>query len=568
MPSEGPPPRDVREATGLRAERKHRTSGMLKSVFAKYVITFVVLLLVSFMLLLFIVDSVVTNYSLRAGRRDMRGVAASCADNLAEMYEGSCSADFVDFIQTGTVTELCETGYIHRLLDAIMTNFEDMTVYVTDASGGFIFSTGKAAQASPAVGTPLLDPSELAADQGEAATDQAKATDRIPSAVMAETASETETAYEGVFLWEHPLLTDQNSYAYALPITLSDGVRVGYVLVISTAETWNTLMNTTARSVTVAALWIFLAALIAIYFITERTVAPLRDMSRAVRKMAVGQYDVRVRVHGKDEVAELAVAFNQMAEALENLERMRNSFVANVSHDLRTPMTTISGFVDGILDGVIPEDQQTHYLKVVSNEVRRLSRLVTALLDVSRLQAGDRKFDMKPFDICEMGRQILISFEKKIDEKGLDVEFACDEDNMFVLADMDAIHQILYNICDNAVKFACERGKLKMSFAWSAGSPGRHHKVVVTVFNEGQGIPPEDIPFVFERFYKSDKSRGLDKTGVGLGMFISKTIIEAHGESISVDSEYGKYCAFTFTLARTEPPAQKGRAPYTQGGNP
>lgn len=541
----------------------------MKSIFAKYVITFTVLLLVSFLLLLFIVDSVVTNHSLRAGRRDMQGVATACANNLGETYAMSgVAVDFCDFIQTGTATDVYGQGYIHRLLDAIMTNFEDMTVYVTDASGGFIFATGKASDAAPSVGTPILSAEELADLNGETENETAatKATVGVSAVVMAEVSTE-ETAAAGAFLWEHPLLTDERSYAYALPVTGEVGDPVGYVLVVSTAETWNTLMDTTVRSVAVAALWIFLAALIAIYFITERTVSPLRDMSRAVRKMAVGQYDVRVRVHGKDEVAELAAAFNQMAESLENLERMRNSFVANVSHDLRTPMTTILGFVDGILDGVIPAEQQDHYLRVVSDEVRRLSRLVTALLDVSRLQAGDRKFDMKPFDICEMGRQILISFEQKIDGKALDVEFECDEDHMFVLADRDAIHQILYNICDNAVKFASERGKLKMSFTWSGGELNRHRKAVVTVYNEGQGIPPEDIPFVFERFYKSDKSRGLDKTGVGLGMFISKTIIEAHGESISVESEYGKNCAFTFTLARTDPPTQKGRALYTQGGN-
>ena len=537
---------------------------MLKSVFAKYVITFVVLLLVSFMLLVFIVDSVVSNYSLRAGRRDMRGVAASCADNLGEMYAMSGAADFHDFIQTGTSTEPQGNGYIHRLLDAIMTNYEDMTVYVTDASGGFIFSTGKSADTAPAVGAPILSSDDLDALRGE---DTAPATGASPTAYT-ETRDETETG--GAFLWQHPLLTDERSYAYLHAVTTDGEICVGYVLVVSTAETWNTLMNTTIRSVTVAALWIFLAALIAIYFITERTVAPLRDMSRAAKRMMVGQYDVRVRVHGKDEVAQLAVAFNQMAESLENLERMRNSFVASVSHDLRTPMTTISGFVDGILDGVIPPEKQEHYLKVVSGEVRRLSRLVTALLDVSRLQAGDRKFDMKPFDICEMGREILISFEQKIDSKRLDVEFECDEDNMYVLADRDAIHQILYNICDNAVKFASERGKLRMSFTWSAPEMNlnRHRKAVVQVFNEGQGIPPEDIPFVFERFYKSDKSRGLDKTGVGLGMFISKTIIEAHGETISVESEYGRSCTFTFTLARTEPPSQKSRAIHIQGGNP
>ena len=538
----------------------------MKSIFAKYVITFTVLLLVSFLLLLFIVDSVVSNYSLRAGRRDTRGVAAACAENLGEIYTASGSEDFCDFIQVGTATGVQGQGYIHRLLNAIMTNFEDMTVYVTDASGGFIFSTGKAADTAPPVGTVILSGEELAVLKGEAEseTEETKATVGV-AAASPDTPSE-ETSAAGTFLWEHPLLTDKKSYAYALPVAGEEQAPVGYILVVSAAETWNTLMNTTVRSVTVAALWIFLAALIAIYFITERTVAPLRDMSRAVKKMAVGQYDVRVRVHGKDEVAELAMAFNQMAESLENLERMRNSFVANVSHDLRTPMTTISGFVDGILDGVIPPEKQKHYLTVVSGEVRRLSRLVTALLDVSRLQAGDRKFDMKPFDICEMGRQILISFEQKIDGKGLDVEFECDEDNMYVLADMDAIHQILYNICDNAVKFSSERGKLKMSFTWSAGGLGRPYKAVVTVYNEGQGIPAEDLPFVFERFYKSDKSRGLDKTGVGLGMFISKTIVEAHGETISVDSEYGKYCAFTFTLARTEPPAQKARALHTQGG--
>ena len=167
-----------------------------------------------------------------------------------------------------------------------------------------------------------------------------------------------------------------------------------------------------------------------------------------------------------------------------------------------------------------------------------------------------------------MGRQILISFEQRIEGKGLDVEFSCTEDRMFVLADKDAIYQILYNICDNAIKFSYEGGKLRMDFTWSSGESSRHRKAVIKVYNEGQGIPPEDIPFVFERFYKSDKSRGLDKSGVGLGMFISKTIIEAHGETISVSSDYGHNCEFTFTLARTEPPAPKGRLGHTQGGNP
>lgn len=530
---------------------------MFRSVFAKYVMTFMALLSVSFLLLLFIAHSVVSNHAARAEQQDMAGVAATCAEHLSEMYAQSGTGNFGDFIRDHTASDALGEAEVLRLLSAVMTNFEDMTVYVTDASGGFLFCTGKASDRAPAVGTPLISPENSESDGAGGG-----ASANIPPLQQE---AETESSLAGVF-FDCDLLTD--GQAYRLPVTVGDGLCVGQVIVTSTAEGWDATMNNVLRSMFVAALWVMVAALIAIYFITERIISPLRDMSRAAKRMAVGQFDVRVPVRGRDEVAELAMAFNQMAGALDNLERMRNSFVANVSHDLRTPMTTISGFIDGILDGVIPPEREKHYLQVVSEEVRRLSRLVTALLDVSRLQAGDRQFDMKPFDVCEMGRQILISFEKKIDDKGLDVEFECDEDRMFVLADCDAIHQILYNICDNAVKFASERGKLKMSFTWSGAEGSRHRKAVVKVYNEGQGIPAEDLPFVFERFYKSDKSRSLDKSGVGLGMFISKTIIDAHGETISVASEYGRYCEFTFTLARTDPPTQKGRAGSVQGGTP
>jgi len=252
-----------------------------------------------------------------------------------------------------------------------------------------------------------------------------------------------------------------------------------------------------------------------------------------------------VKVRGRDEVADLAEAFNQMADSLENLEQMRNSFVANISHDLRTPMTTIAGFIDGIRDGVIPPEEHEYYLEVVSKEVHRLSRLVASLLDLSRIQAGDRKFVMKPFDICEMARVILISFEQQIEEKKLDVVFECEEDRMQVLADHDAIYQIFYNICHNALKFSREGGRLRLRILYT-----KEKRVQVSVYNEGQGIPQEELPQVFERFYKSDKSRGLDKTGVGLGLYIAKTIISAHGEKIWVESESGKWCEFSFTLQK------------------
>ena len=214
-----------------------------------------------------------------------------------------------------------------------------------------------------------------------------------------------------------------------------------------------------------------------------------------------------------------------------------------VSHDLRTPMTTISGFIDNILSGAIPEEKREHYLEVIRTEVQRLARLVNSLLDVSRIQAGDRKFDMRPFDICEMARRILFSFEAKIDGKRLDVEFDCDADRILAMADYDAIYQILYNLCDNAVKFSREEGKLSIALHYT-----EEHRVTVLVYNEGEGIAADDLPYVFERFYKGDKSRGLDKSGAGLGLFIAKTIMDAHHERIWAESEQGSYCCFKFTL--------------------
>jgi signal transduction histidine kinase len=223
---------------------------------------------------------------------------------------------------------------------------------------------------------------------------------------------------------------------------------------------------------------------------------------------------------------------------------MQNIFLSNASHDLRTPMTTIAGFIDGILDGAIPPDKQEYYLNIIKNEIKRLSRLVTSLLDVSRLQSGERKFEMKPFNICEVVSQTVISLESKIEEKHLDVDCEFEDFDMLVIGDKDAINQVVYNLCHNAIKFAKENGKYRITIKTEGD------RVRVNVYNEGVGIPKEEIPFVFDRFFKCDKSRGLDKTGAGLGLFISKTIILAHGEDLSVESEYGKYCMFTFTLKK------------------
>ena len=302
-------------------------------------------------------------------------------------------------------------------------------------------------------------------------------------------------------------------------------------------------MEDIIKAIILAILWVMLAALIAAYFITERITRPIKDISDAAAEYAKGRFDVRIPVSTNDEIGRLAGAMNNMAESLDNYDNMRNTFMSNVSHDLRSPMTSISGFVDGILDGVIPPEKHEYYLRIVSTEIKRLSRLVASLLDLSRIQAGDRKFTMAPFDVTEMCREILISFEQKINDKRLEVEFDSADSALMVVADRDAIYQIVYNLCDNAVKFATEGGVLRITLKCL-----KNKKALVSVYNDGQGIAPADIPYVFERFYKSDKSRGLNKNGAGLGLFISKTIIEAHGEKIWVESNYEKDCSFNFTL--------------------
>ena len=275
---------------------------------------------------------------------------------------------------------------------------------------------------------------------------------------------------------------------------------------------------------------------------TMRQIQPIREMARATRRYAEGDFDIRMNDYGRDdELGELAASFNNMAESLQQTERQRREFIANISHELKTPMTTIAGYTDGILDGTIPPENERQYLQIISDESRRLSRLVRRMLDVSQLQAIDPLREGKHFDICESMRRVLISMEKKITDRNLDVDADIPEEPILVLGDKDMITQVIYNLLENATKFATEGSTLYLGVAAMDG------KARVTVRNEGDTIPPEELPLLFDRFHKSDKSRSGDKDGYGLGLYIVKTILEQHKEKISVTSEDG-VTTFSFSL--------------------
>ena len=243
-----------------------------------------------------------------------------------------------------------------------------------------------------------------------------------------------------------------------------------------------------------------------------------------------------------DEMGALIDSFNKMADSLQNAENRRSEFIANVSHELRTPMTTIAGFADGILDGTIPKDQETKYLTSIRDETRRLSRLVRDMLDASQTRARAADPSKRTvFDLTELVLQTLLSFETRATQKNLDVDPQLPENHIMVIADKDAITRVIYNLLDNAVKFATPGSCLTLRLYRDA------QKAYVSIKDIGETIPPDDLPFIFDRFHKSDRSRSLDKDGVGLGLYLVKSIINSHDEDIAVKSEDGA-TEFVFTL--------------------
>lgn len=485
---------------------------MSRSFFSKYMAAFALIILISFVLLAAIIGSILRDYAMENIRADVKNSVRTAA----RMFEFTYSTygngmSFEDYIRNA------QKPFLNAMLSQTSGRVQQIVVIVTDAQGQIIMATPTNAQ-------------------------DVDMTRRFSAKVM----STLEDGQMYMADGELDGLFHERHIVSGLPIKNNDAM-CGAVFSCSSAVNEEALVSVMNRTVILACLMVMLAACIAVYCISNKMTEPLRNMTNAAKEYGRGKLDTRVQITGKDEIAELGLAFNSMADSIEETEKMRNSFLANVSHDLRTPMTTIAGFVDGMISGVIPPEKQPEYLEIVSSEVHRLSRLVSEILDVSRLESGERKLTETRFDICEMARLVLISFEQKIEDKKLDVEFSGDEDSMIVLSDRDATHQILYNLVDNAIKFSREGGALRIGIRYKTSS-----SVEIRVYNEGEGIDPEELPYVFERFYKSDKSRGLDKNGVGLGLYIVKTLLETMKQTICVESEKGQYCEFRFTLKTDE----------------
>lgn len=364
---------------------------------------------------------------------------------------------------------------------------------------------------------------------------------QLDTGLTAGVLADGETYSTGTLAGIYP---EERSYVATPVISQSTGDAIGIVVVSTPTEESAQIMAPMFQIFLVTAGVVLLVALAATSILARHESQQLKDLADTAHRFGHGDLRARAKVDPGStvEMNELATEFNNMAISLEQSETRRREFVANVSHELKTPMTTIAGFMDGMLDGTIPPERHRQYMQTVSDEVRRLSRLVRSMLDISRLQSqGVPEAKKRRFDLTEAVGQVLITFEQKINDKGADVDVQMPDNGLYVWADSDAITQVIYNLIDNAVKFCPQKGQLWIRVTAEGG------KARVVVGNTGPTIPPEELPLVFDRFHKMDKSRSVDRDGYGLGLYIVKTIIEGHGEDIFVTSQDGR-TEFSFTL--------------------
>lgn len=336
---------------------------------------------------------------------------------------------------------------------------------------------------------------------------------------------------------------DENVFVFAGKINIDDNTYI--ILIKLKSNTLTPHMISLVTALLISSAVILSAAFAIMYIASRRLLSPIREMTIAAKRFGEGDFSEKLRVTDDNELGYLATTLNDMASSLEQNEETRKSFISNVSHELKTPMTTIGGFVDGILDGTIPESQHRHYMKIVSAEVGRLSRLVRSMLNISKYEAGELKLSTEDFDILPVILQTLTSFEKNIDEKNIDIQIN-DADGCRINADPDLTGQIVYNLVENAVKFVDKGGYIRFSFSVDGDMCS------VSIRNSGEGLKKKEISKVFDRFYKTDESRGIDPGGVGLGLSIVSSIIKLHNGRIVVSSEPKQYTEFTFSLRKAD----------------
>lgn len=334
--------------------------------------------------------------------------------------------------------------------------------------------------------------------------------------------------------------SDENMGAFIKPVFSNEQLG-GYIIMLQ--EEKRVVKHTIIIIWIAIILAVIVAAAIVKYFARLLVVKPIEEINKAAKRLAKGDVGERVKVIGNNEIGELAQSFNIMAQSIEESDIIRKEFISNVSHELRSPITSIKGFIGGILDGVIPKDKENYYLNIVYDEIDRLARLVNDLLDMSAMESGKFNLNISEFDINQTISLCILNLESKIQAKGLKVKAIFHENRCFAIGDRDRILQVVTNLLENAIKYSNDNGEIEVNISTKG------EKIYVNIFNSGDTISQEHINHIWDRFYKSDKSR-TNKISTGLGLAIVRLILTQHNQDVWVNNVEGKGVKFTFTLQR------------------
>lgn len=473
-------------------------------IFNKYFLITVVVIIISLTFMLTILSFFVSNFLAKEKYATLKESCTSISEFTASK-------------------QLSEGGFITIMsyVTPIVSKSIDSELLITDTDG-----------------TPIFCSCDIYERDGNCVHSNKNVSDRIVSKVL------NSKEYYEVGNFDGAL--NDMYYIYGTKLTDNSGSNYAAVYAFSQSSYIREFFMSMLRMFFMSSIATVIIMFFAVYYVSYRLTKPLALMSEAARCMAKGDFSRRIPVTSDDEVGELAAAFNNMTDSLVQLESTRRSFVANVSHELKTPMTTIGGFIDGIIDGTIPDERRNEYLGIVSDEVKRLSRLVQSMLSLSKMESGEIKIKPEEFDITATVINITVAQQQRIESKNITISGLDALPKAIVCADKDLIHQVIYNLVDNAVKFTNDGGEISFSISL------KDNRVYFVIRNSGEGIDEKDLPHVFERFFKSDKSRSAVKESTGLGLYIVKTIIDIHHGMISVKSIPGEYTEFQFYLPKGE----------------
>ena len=471
---------------------------MRKSIFAKYFTIVAAIISVS----VIIFSSIVVGSSQKQWIEDKNTLFSKNVSTVAEILSDPISSHPYGQIQA------------YQIIDVI-SSIIDSTMFIVDENGQCYYATG---------------------DQN-CAPEKDKF---IASAIVTKVASGkyVETGRLGGIL-------KTRCFIVGYPITVNNSHKGAVFASVSMKQSSEYVLDV-FKIILYAGLIVLLIAFVATYLASAKMTKPLRQMASVVKRLESGDFSARIPVGRRDEIGLLAESINKMAVSIGALEGMRRNFISSVSHELKTPMTTISGFVDGILDGTIPPEQSGRYLNIVSDETKRLSRLVNSMLQLSRLESEEIKLNKTTFNISDMIISVFLSFEKRIVDKNLEIVGLDLLRPISITADRDLIYQVVYNLTENAIKFTPEGGEI------SVVCGTEKQLVKFSIKNSGEGLKQSEMVQIFERFYKTDRSRSNDKTGMGFGLYIVKMIVGLHNGKIDVSSSLGEYTQFDVVLPDVE----------------